>query len=130
MLDRDASGTISGFEFVSFMRTANPVDASAPDGWRAFLPEQAAHFEEMVLLQTSARKVKQSKGVTCTPVAAADLEMVQRSAEAPYSTTLLLSRDDLANAEAVMVQLRGLGFKDDEVCARRAQATRSSRDLP
>ena len=49
--DVDYSGTISGSEFVDFIRNANPVDPTAPDGWRAFLPEAALHYEEMVLLQ-------------------------------------------------------------------------------
>ncbi len=113
--DADNGGTIDGGEFVSFMRTCNPMDADSPDGWRAFLPESAAHFEEMVLLQCAERKTKGVKGPPWRVIPPAELELVQRSADAPYSTTLLLSRSDLPNAEAVIAGLRELGFHDDEV---------------
>ena len=38
----DNGGTIDGGEFVSFMRTCNPMDTDSPDGWRAFLGERRA----------------------------------------------------------------------------------------
>lgn len=115
--DTDSSGTISGAEFVEFMLQANPADPNTPDGWRAFLPEHAAHFEEMVLLQVAERKIKGNKGQAWRVVLPEELESTQRSADAPWATTLLLSKSDLANAEAVIAGLRQLGFKDEEVRA-------------
>ena len=112
--DLDSNGTISGAEFVSFMRVANPMDAATADGWRAFLPESIANYEEMVLLQVAKRKII-GKASAWRSVPQDELEMVQRSADAPYSSTLLLSKDDLANAEALIDGLRALGFRDDEV---------------
>jgi len=97
------------------MRIANPTSADAPDGWRAFLPEEAAHFEEFVLLQVAERKIKATKGPAWRVIPHDELESVQRSSEAAWSTTLLLPRADLANAEAVISNLRGLGFRDEEI---------------
>ena len=115
--DADSSGTISGAEFVTFMQQSNPIAADAAEGWRAFLPEHAAHYEEMVLLQVSQRKVKNNKGPAWRVVPPDELEAAQRSADAAWATTLLLSKNDLANAEAVIDGLRKLGFKDEEVRA-------------
>lgn len=120
--DVDQGGTIDGAEFVRFMRQANPAAEGAPDGWRAFLPEQAAHFEEMVLLHvSSAHAAKRRREAGGRPmkawevVPAHELAAVQRSTEQPYSMSLLIARVDLANCEALIAGLRTLGWADVEV---------------
>ena len=118
-IDRDTGGTIDGAEFVHFMRAANPFADGAPSGWRAFLPEAAAHFEEMVLLHVGTRNGAAARarrdGRAWEVVQPSELELVQRQADAPYSMSLLLPRADLANCEALIASLRKLGWKDDEV---------------
>jgi Ras-related protein Rab-7A len=99
------------------MRKANPTDTQSPDGWRAFMPEELAHTEEMVLLQVASRKIRNKKGQAWHVVPPDELDAVRRSAEAAWSTTLLIPRADLANVEAVISGLRTLGFRDDEVHA-------------
>ena len=118
VIDADSGGTIDGSEFVRFMRLSNPTSEGAPDGWRAFLPESAAHFEEMVLLHIdSRRQARQGSrgGKAWEPVAHADLEQAQRQAEASWSKALLIPRADVANCEALIAGIRALGWKDDEV---------------
>lgn len=118
-IDRDTGGTIDGAEFVHFMRAANPFADGAPSGWRAFLPEAAAHFEEMVLLHVGTRNGAAARarrdGRAWEVVQPSELELVQRQADAPYSMSLLLPRADLANCEALIASLRKLGWKDEEV---------------
>ena len=115
-IDNDSGGTVDGAEFVAFMRTANPVTPDAPSGWRAFLPEAAAHFEEMVLLHFGTRHGRgRGAGQAWEPVQTSELEVVQRQVDAPYSMSLLLLRADLANCEALVAGLRELGWRDDEV---------------
>ena len=115
--DSDNGGTIDGAEFVSFMRQANPAADDKPDGWRAFLPEQAAHYEEMVLLHVSSKgRARNGQPAKMWEVVQPhELSAVQRSTEQPYSMSLLIARADLANCEAIIAALRQLGWHDSEV---------------
>jgi Ca2+-binding EF-hand superfamily protein len=106
--DLDNGGTMDGAEFVDFMRRANPPAEGEADGWRAFLPETAAHFEEMVLLHLREGHRRGGGGDR-----AKDWEVVP--ADAPWSMSLLLPRADLANCQALVGELRKLGWSDTEV---------------
>ncbi len=126
LVDDDRGGTVDGAEFVAFVRRANPHDEAAPEGWRAFLPEAAAHFEEMVLLhlsesaaRTEGRMRIGDDGQQWRVIPFEELEFVQRSAAQPWSTSIVLARVDLANAEATVAGLRDLGFSTDEARRRR-----------
>ena len=102
------------------MRRANPYDEGSPEGWMAFLPESAAHFEEMVLLHVSegrsvGERGRSSGGKAWRVIDLDELEHVTRSAAEPWSTSIVLPRTDVENAEAVIRGLRALKFRDDEI---------------
>ena len=89
---------------------------AAPEGWRAFLPEAAAHFEEMVLLhlaegpaRAEGRMRGGEGGKQWRVVPLEELEFVQRSAAQPWSTSIVIPRVDVSNAEAMIAgrPLRG-----------------------
>lgn len=65
-------------------------------------------------------------------IAQADLAALQRSADSAWSTSVVISRADLANAEAVIRGLRELELKDSEIltvtrAVRRRRAPRHTR---
>lgn len=120
LVDNDRGGTVDGAEFVQFVRRANPYDEGSPEGWMAFLPESAAHFEEIVLLHVSegrsvGERGRSSGGKAWRVIGLDELEHVTRSAAEPWSTSIVLPRTDVENAEAVIRGLRALKFRDDEI---------------
>lgn len=125
LVDENESGTIDGSEFVDFVRAANPADESLPDGWRAFLPESAAHEEEMVMLEVRRRPQGRGGGeadggparAAWATIAPADLAALQRTVEKSWSTSVIINRVDVANAEAMIRGLRELELRDEEILA-------------
>lgn len=138
IVDRDRGNTIDAAEFVAFVRAVNPKDTAAPEGWRAFLPSTSAQYEQMVLLHIAERRSRRSfdekagrRGRAWRVIQPSELESVQRSSGAPWSTSIVIARADLANAEAVISGLRTLGFRDDEIhaVARAIFVTQSDEDF-
>ena len=119
LVDHDRGATVDAPEFVFFVRKANPVDEAAPEGWCAFLPESSAQFEEMVLLHIGDRRRahERNDGRAWRIIPPSELELVRRSSGAAWSTSIVIARADLPNAEAVISGLRALGFKNDEIHA-------------
>lgn len=121
-VDNDAGGTIDASEFVRFVRLANPHDEGEPDGWQAFLPAAAANTEEMVLLHVSdgpgraeGRMRVGDDGRNWRIIPFDELDFVRRSASQPWSTSLVLPRSDLHNAEETIQGLRRLGFVASDI---------------
>ena len=115
VVDDNETGTIDGQEFDEFIRGCNPSDPEAAEGWRAFLPEHEAHAEEMVLINVIKPGGGEGKDARWRPVAFHEVALLQRSAESAWSTSLLLAKADLANAESIIDGLKELGMRDDEV---------------
>ena len=123
-VDMDAGGTVDAAEYVRFLRAINPLDEDSPDGWRVFFPGASAHFEEMVLLQVGEGRARRKWGGASEDegpngawrlIPPEEMEFAQRSSSAPWSTSVLIPRADLTNAEAVIKGLKELGFRVEQV---------------
>ena len=59
-IDADGNGTVTCEEFVVFVRTCNPRDAGARDGWRAMLPAEGDFRLISAITESSSRFAKAS----------------------------------------------------------------------
>ena len=122
-IDADGNGTVTCEEFVVFVRTCNPRDAGARDGWRAMLPAEGEEGEggDAVMLAVGRRHEKEMamKGKNrWRAVNQSDLAKQQRQKEGgrPVSE-LAVKRVDLDNAQTMIDKLRALRMGDAEVAA-------------
>lgn len=123
-IDTDNNGTVTCDEFVHYVRTCNPQDEHARDGWRAMLRDDgdadgADGGEQRVMLNV-ARSKEGKKGFSrWRKLGKEDVAELKRgnTQQQRLKGEVAVRRADLLNAQSVVDSLRALRMGDSEVMA-------------